>query len=293
MRELKLTSFDGLTLQCYAWEDVKQPKGVVQIIHGLTEHAKRYDPFATALNKAGYIVFGYDQRGHGLTLEDPEKHGQSDGDIFSECVLDAITVTEFITNTYKDLPIHIFAHSYGSFVAQKYIQVCDSPSKVILCGTTYGSDLLYHFGKIPAFFTSLKGKHAKAKLIEAMSFKAYSKSFEDGNWITRDKEIYKQYTTDQLCGKPFPISFYKSMFRNLTKLNKGISEIKDDLKIFLIVGNQDRVSHNGKGVKKLHRLYQKRGKNARLKIYDGARHELMNEINKQEVFEDVIDFLDK
>lgn len=293
MKELKLKSFDGLVLQCYAWDEVKKPKGVVQIIHGMKEHANRYTLFAKKLNEFGYIVFGHDLRGHGKTAQDVSKLGVSEGDIFNECVHDAINVSEFIKNTYLNLPIYVFAHSFGSFVGQKYIQVCDIPEKIVLCGTAFGGDVLYKLARIVAFFTGLKGKHVPAKMIENMSFKNYEKNFENGNWLTRDNSIFEAYGKDEFCGTVFPASFYKSMFKNLSKLNKGIKDISENLKIMLIVGDQDKVSNNGKGVRKLFYKYKDNKKHVKIKTYKDARHELINETNKEEVIQDIVDFFNK
>ena len=126
-----------------------------------------------------------------------------------------------------------------------------------------------------------------------MSFKSYGKKFENGNWLTRDEEMYKKYQEDPFCGESFPVSFYQSMFTNFVKLNKEIDNIPKETKIFLIAGDKDPVGDSGKDVTNLYRLYVKHGKNARIKLYPDARHELVNETNRKEVYEDVLNFFNE
>ncbi len=292
MKEIKIRSFDNLELNTYVYDEVKKPIGVIQIIHGMQEHAGRYDEACKYFNKQGYIAIASDLRGHGKTAIDEKHLGVSDGDIFSETVQDQIIVTKYIEENYPNLPLYVFGHSYGSFITQKYIQVCHIAKKVIICGTTNGDNLIMKFGRIIAKLTEWKnGKHGKATMIENMSFKNYAKGFENGNWLSRDEMVWKKYKEDKYCGTPFPVSFYSSLFRNMGKLNKGINDIKNDIKILLIYGTADPVGEKGKQIEKLYKTYIKKGKNAKIKSYENARHELLNETNKDRVLSDIIEFL--
>ena len=121
MKTIILKGYQDYESSCYIWDKVENAIGVVQIIHGMQEHAKRYNNFAKFLNSKGYIVFASDLRGHGLTtLINNGQFGYSDGDIFMEIVNDQIIFTEYLNNKYK-LPISIFGHSFGSFITQKYM----------------------------------------------------------------------------------------------------------------------------------------------------------------------------
>ena len=292
MKTIKLKGYQDFELSCYIWDKVENPTGVVQIIHGMQEHAKRYNNFAKYLNSMGLIVFASDLRGHGLTaINNNLPLGYSNGDIFMEIVQDQIIITEYLNNKYK-LPISIFGHSFGSFISQRYLVENGFKIKnIILCGSTYTNSVLYKSGyllaKICKFF---KGKKAKAKLIEKFSLKSYGKGFENGNWLTRDNKIWQDYIKDELCGKSFPNNFYWSFFKNARNNYKNLKNIPFYVPILLISGTDDPV----KGKKGLQQLFYKYGmanKKVFLKVYPGARHELLNEINKDEVYKDVSDFV--
>ena len=163
--------------------------------------------------------------------------------------------------------------------------------KAILCGTSYGNNFSYVSGKIVAGILKVFGQNKKrATLIENMSLKAWGKGFENGNWLSRDNAVLEKYNADPLCGGSFPISFYRSLFNNMTRVNKGIKHINKNIKILLIVGDKDPVSSGGKLVKKLYKKYIQNGLTATIKLYPGARHELINETNKEYVYKDIIDF---
>lgn len=294
MKNLKIKSFDGLELNAYLYDEVDNPKAIVQIVHGMQEHGARYDYTCKALNKAGFIALVSDNRGHGLTAKSIEHLGESDGDIFSETVNDQIEISKWLTAKYPDLALYIIGHSYGSFITQRYIQACHLAKKAVICGTTNGDNMVMKFGRIVAWFTRLKnGKHGKATMIENMSFKNYAKGFENGNWLCRDEEVWKKYNEDKYCGTPFPVSFYRSLFKNMGRLNRGIKDIDKDTKIMLIYGDQDPVGSKGKQIQKLYKLYLKNSLDCIIKGYAGGRHEILNETNKDEVLSDIIDFLSK
>ena len=122
MKNLEIIAYDGLKLQGYLFDEVKKPKGIIQIIHGMQEHGLRYEETCKYFNKQGYIAFVSDLRGHGKTAIDENHLGQSDGDIFSQTVSDQMTISEKLVEMYPNLPLNIFGHSYGSFITQKYIQ---------------------------------------------------------------------------------------------------------------------------------------------------------------------------
>lgn len=290
MKTLQLT-LDNNTRDIYYFDDVNDAKGVVVIIHGMQEHAKRYAHVAQFLNQNGYYVFTYDQRGHGQAAFDTSTMGVGQNDIFDECVKDACEVCKFVHENLPDLPISVYGHSFGSFVTQKLMQVCDIPTKWILSGTTNGDAALYKLAHIVAKICAIGGKQKQAKLIEKMSFGAYKKHFVDNNWLSRDKNVAIQYENDPLCGTPFPVSFYLSMFAHLKKLNRGIKNIPPNTKVLLIAGDDDPVGSYGKGPSRLHTLYIKRGIDSHLKLYPKCRHELHNELNFIQVLEDVVDFL--
>ena len=285
---LEVEGYHHLKLQTYVYDKIKNPKAVVLIVHGMMEHAGRYYNFAKFLNDNGYIVVANDLRGHGHSAVD-KKYGVGEKDIYAETVQDEIIILEKLKDAYE-LPIYLFGHSYGSMLSQAIIQNTDVVEKCVLCGTANGSSGIMKLGGTTAKFLGLfKGENSGGGMIEKMCIKNYGKKFENGNWLTRDEEVFKNYNEDEMCGGSFPFSFYKSMLTNMKKINHGINKIGKK-KIFLIAGEKDPVGSNGKQVTNLNKLYLKNNIDSRCKIYPDCRHELINELNKEEIYKDILDF---
>lgn len=292
MKTKKLKGYNDFELACYIWDHVENPKGVVQIIHGMKEHARRYSDLAKYLNSQGLIVFASDLRGHGNTaLNNNLPWGYSNGDIFMEIVNDQIILTDYLIKTYN-LPIYIFGHSFGSFITQKYIIENGFKIKsVILCGSTYTNSFAFKSGYIVASILKAFGlKKKPAKFIEKISINSYGKKFSNGNWLSRDNKVWNKYTQDEMCGKDFPNNFYWSFFKNARKNYKNLKNIPFYLPILIISGTNDPV-YGKNGIFKLFISYGKAMKKVYLKGYKDARHELHNETNKEEVYKDISDFL--
>ncbi len=294
MKTLKIKGYNDFELASYVWDKVNNPVGVVQIIHGMQEHALRYEDFAKALNKKGLIVFASDLRGHGQTaIQNNMAPGYSDGDIFMEIVYDQIIITDYLTKTYK-LPVHIFGHSFGSFITQRYmVENCFKVKSVVLCGSTYTNSMAFKSGYMVASTLKFFGQKKKpADLIEKISIKGYGKYFLNNNWLTRDEKVWYKYSQDNLCGQTFPNNFYWSFFKNARKNYKNLKNIPYYLPILIISGTSDPVPGK-KGIFKLFMAYGKAMKKVYLKGYKDARHELHNEINKAEIIKDITDFMIK
>lgn len=288
-KNIKILGYNDLQLNTYLFDEVEKPKAVVVLVHGMQEHCLRYTNFARYLNKNGFIVILSDLRGHGHTAINKNLLGYGEKDIFTETLADQINIINFANEKYN-LPIYLFGHSYGSMLSQNLIQLTPLVEKCVLCGTGNGDSFIMNMGNIAVTLLSpFKNKNSKGGLIEKMCIKSYGKKFERGNWLTRDEKVFDAYLQDEYCGGSFPFSFYKSLLKNIHKTNKGIEKIGSK-KVFLIAGDNDPVGENGKQVTKLYKLYLKKNVNAKFKLYKGARHELINEICKEEVFKDIVDF---
>lgn len=289
---IKILGYHNLELCTYVFDNVKNPKAVVLVIHGMQEHALRYVDFANFLNKNGYVVVASDLRGHGHTISNKEEYGRGEKDIFTETLKDQHNLLDYIHQTYK-LPIYVFGHSYGSMLTQNLIQQTPLVEKAVICGTADGSSIIFKAGNfLLKFMSPFKRKDKRNGIEEKISIKAYGKKFKNANWLSRDEKVFEKYNQDELCGGSFPFSFYRSMMKNMTKTNNGINKIGNK-KIFLISGTCDPVGANGKQVQKIYKLYLKNNIDAKMKLYEGARHELLNEINKEEVYQDVLNFFDE
>ncbi|HRR89369.1 MAG TPA: alpha/beta hydrolase [Eubacteriales bacterium] len=289
----------GVGIHCYLWDDVKSPKGVIQLIHGMTSYALRYDEFAKELNDKGYIVFGDDHRGHGHT----ERDGKVLGGLteFDDTVEDELAITKMLKEKYK-LPVQIFGHSYGSFITQRYIQHEDAEaSGVLLSGSAYMGGKKLVFGKLlTAITTRFLGENKPDKLLYAITFASNNKAFAeegtDNAWLSRNVDSVKAYNADPMANFMPPSSFYYSMMRGIYRayLKENLIKIKKDLPIFIMSGDRDPVGGNGQKVAKLFSLYKSLGLNVvGMKLYPGARHELTNDPEKETVIADIVSFFDK
>lgn len=295
MEEKFLESFDKTKIYTYEWNDVEKPVGVVQVIHGMAEHAERYGEFARALNNAGYIVFADDHRGHGKT-SGVQKLGLYDGnDIFEDTLQDEVFFSKMLKEKYH-LPLYVFGHSYGSFLCQAYIEKCDIYEKAILCGSALMKNRPeIFFAKMIAKLTLLnKGKDAPAKLIEKINYGGYLKKVKVGSWLNSDQAKAQEYYKDRFNGKPLSAKFYVDFFSAFGRIYRReyTDKIDRNKPILIISGKCDPVGNMGKSVAELYHFYIGLDvKNVKMKLYDGARHEILNEPIREQVYADIIAFL--
>lgn len=301
MKESTFSAYRGYPMHLYVWDDVPAPKGVVQLVHGMCEHLGRYDEFARFLNEAGYIVLGDDHRGHGKTCADKPLGVVPDGDCFEDTVQDEILITAYAKQMWG-LPVVLFGHSYGSFLSQRYIQLNSSEIVAcVLCGSAKQDTPDVDLGKrVATMQTALFGKDKPAKMIRKLSFGDYDKQFTDREvgfaWGNRDPEERKKYLADPLCDQTMSLGFYKSFFTALKNLYREdrLAGVRKDLPIYIVSGDKDPVGGSGKLVTRLYEMYKELGADkAEIKLYPDARHELLNELNKREVYADVLEFIIK
>ena len=293
MKKEIFKSFDGTELVCQLWDEVEAPKGVVQLSHGMAEHIERYDAFAQYLNKNGFIVFGDNHRAHGETAGDHV--GYQDGNIFEDTAQDLIAITKMLKDKYN-LPVVLIGHSYGSFLSQRYLELNGDAVGVILSGSAKMSGLLPAVGKMLAnmIYTEANAKEP-ATTMDKMSFGSYNKPFaQDGEfaWLSRDLENNKKYVADPLCGTVMSNAFFKYFMDGLANMYKkeNLAHIKKEAKIRIFSGAKDPVGSAGKSTTALYNMYKQLGvADVEIKLYTDARHEILNEINKEEVYKDMLD----
>ena len=264
----------------YEWP-VESPKAIVQIVHGMAEHAGRYDAFARFLNGHGYYVVADDHRGHGKT--DEKSLGYAPKDMFEHTLLDEALVLETFQKKYADTPVIVLGFSYGSFLTQHFIaRHGEQLAAAIVAGSSYKKDAEVYLGSVVAALGSFFcGEKKPAKLIEKLSFGAYAKGFAGGAWLSTDDENNKAYESDPFCGFTCSFRFYSDFFRGLRGLYTPAytAKLRRDLPVLLISGTDDPVGARGKGVKKLYDFYTKQAgmKNVKLKLFENSRHEFLNE----------------
>ncbi len=280
-------------LALYIWDKVDRPKAVLQIVHGMCEHMARYDDFAEYLNKAGIIVAGNDQRGHGKSSQ-PENYGYEEGDMWENNVADQKLLSVNLKEKYN-LPLIIMGHSYGSFLAQRQAEINPLPDAFIFSGSNFMKSFLFSAGAVLSKMQcKKKGERAAGHLMSDMSFKSYEKRFPGtNNWLSKEEENVKKYNDDPACGYVASNNFYFTFMKGIKKLylKEEGEKINLDKPIYLFAGGDDPVGDYGKGVVKLYNWYKKLGvKRLEMKLYQGLRHETLNE-KQGEVYEDTLNFI--
>lgn len=291
---------DGYEFSVSFWLPDGKIKGIVQILHGMVEYIDRYDDFARYLCNLGFAVAGDDHRGHGFTAGEENLGKVPDGHTYFDTVDDAIILTDYLQSKYPDVPTIVFGHSYGSFLAQGYIQQnSDKINGCILCGSARMDNSDVKMGrKVANMQFKLYGKDKPANLIRKLSFGGYDKPFKHEKrknaWLNRDVDACEKYNNDKFCNYTMSIGFYKYFFDGLIKIyeQERLDKINKDLPLFIISGDKDPVGNMGKLVRELYDLYVDNGiKNVKIKLYNNARHEILNELNKAEVYQDVSDWI--
>lgn len=286
------------------WESENtSPRAILQIIHGMAEHTKRYEFLAEFLTDKGFLVYAADHRGHGLNLD---SHKSIPGDIgddgFYTMVKDQKCFSKFIKDEHEDLPLFILGHSMGSFVLQEYLCNPETPLKgAIISGSNglFGLDLNFAVW-LAKLEMELKGKRKPANITDFLSFCTYNKFFKNEElkfaWLSRDRDQVIKYENDPWCGYLPPARFYYYFYKGLKELNtpEKLKNFKKNLPLYIFSGTKDPVGKYGKGVEALYEMYQKeKVLDLTLKLYPEGRHEMLNEINYLEVFKDLATWLEK
>lgn len=302
---MSLTNFyfsdsSGKNIYVNKWVDESiVPKAVVQISHGMAEHSLRYDDFAKFLNKHGFIVYANDHRGHGKTSPD-ELGYMGEGDAFNLILENVNDLTTIIKKENPDLPVYLLGHSMGSFISLRYSQLYgNNIDGLILSGSNGNQKFIFKIGEIIAKREMDKyGPKAKGYKMEKLSFGAFNGYFKPNktnfDWLTRDENIVNQFIADPLCGNAHSNSYYYYLLKGLRTNHKkeNLEKIPKNLPILIVSGEADPVGLMGKGVKRLYNSLVEIGINSvYIKLYKNARHEILNELNKDEVFDDILKFL--
>ena len=299
-QEFNYLSSNGSTLiYCVKWVP-ENPIGVIQIVHGITEHIDRYEEFANYMVNQGYIVIGNDHLGHGKSIiTDKPKMFIGELGSWNYLVKDINTLYEIITEEYK-LPTYLIGFSLGSFVSRHYL-IDYNPfyQKAILVGTGIQPNIVLNILKLIVKGEVKKiGVENTSKFIRELSFGTYNKQIKDAktdyDWLTSSEEEINKYINDPLVGKDTTGSLFYELLDGMVYTSK-LSNIKKmkELPILLLSGLDDLVGSKGNGVKKLENIYKKNNIDVSLKLYEGKRHDLFHETNKLEVFNDILTYIKK
>lgn len=288
---------DNLKLKGVIFEPKNNAKAIIQISHGMAEHKERYFKFMKFLSNAGYVVIIHDHRGHGESVNSFNELGYF-GDGQDILVEELYEVTKYVRNKYKGLDVILFGHSMGSLVARGYIQKYDKDiSKLVLCGVPTYNPLSNVGVLISNIIKIFKGEKYRSKFINNLVFGNYNKGYEKENsWLCSNINIVNDYNKDKYCGFVFTINGFQMLFY-LMKLvfNKNKYKCKNkNLSIFIIGGLDDPVIGGFNKFNHLVNFIKEVGYlNVQSKLYEEMRHELLNEINNKNVYEDILNFIEK
>lgn len=275
-------------------------KAILQITHGMVEFIERYTTFAEFLCENGYMVVGHDHIGHGASVASKEDWGYfCEGNPSDVLIEDIHKLRTLIQEEYPELPYFLLGHSMGSFMLRKYLAF--HPEKLrgaIIMGTGFIPEALTNVAmKLTTFVAKLRGSKYRSKLIQSLAFGSDYKGFDmtgehpENSWLTKDVEIVKAYYNEPRCTYMFTVNGYKGLFEavNFSCNQKNAARIPKKLPLFIVSGEQDPVGGLGKGVKQVYDMYQKCGAlDVTYKLYENDRHEILNETDKQVVFEDIL-----
>jgi alpha-beta hydrolase superfamily lysophospholipase len=294
---------DNQILFYYKWFAAKNIplKGVVQIAHGIGEHAGRYHSIAQKLQNEGFEVYANDHRNHGKSAKNEDYLGYYDGeDYFSDALNDMRQFSEIIQKEHPKKKIILFGHSMGSFLSRAYaIKYGEDLEALILSGTGSFMRGLGAFGIFSSkFFTKINGRHKSNELLKNLFFAQFNRAFKPNrtsvDWISRDEQQVDLFEADPLRIEDFSLCIFLDILEGTKKINEieAFTETPKNLPIYLFSGDKDPVGENGKGVIKVAENYKKAGiENLTLKLYKDGRHEMLNEINKIEVEKDLLNWL--
>ena len=300
-------SKDGRTkIHAVKWfPDDGQVRAVMQITHGMVEYIERYEEFAEYLTRRGFLVVGHDHLGHGASISSESEWGFFTEKNPSEIVVaDIYQVTRIIRNQYSDCPYYILGHSMGSFLLRRYLTLhSEEVTGAVICGTGSQPDIVLWSGMAVCRLLSLfRGWHHRSRLVTQAAFgKPYAQFDLTGadpkrSWLSKNEESVRAYYEDLRCTFTFTLSGYYGLLSTIYYDNqmKNILNIRKNLPVLFIAGADDPVGNFGEGVKKAYAQYRQAGiRDVKMKLYPGDRHEILQETDREQVFEDVYQWCQK
>lgn len=279
-------------IHAICWKPEGEVKAVLQIIHGMAEYIDRYHAFATFLAERGILVVGHDHLGHGKSVTDTSEFGyfyEPDG---NRCVIRDIHQLRMQTQKqYQNVPYFMMGHSMGSFLLRQYLgNHAEGLSGAVIMGTGDQPAIALKSGKLVCkILSAVKGWHHRSKFVNSLAVGAYEKKLGLG-WLSVNQENVDAYAKDPLCGFVFTVNGFYHMFDGMERMNRqeNSGTIPKELPLFFVAGEEDPVGNFGKGVVKVFERYKNQGaEKVSLKLYPKDRHEILNETDREQVYEDL------
>ena len=305
--EFSFPSADGkTTIHAIRWLPEGKPRYILQMCHGMVEFIDRYDAFGTWLAERGVLAVGHDHLGHGDSVTSREEWGYfAEPHPSDTLVADMHSLRTLVQREYPGLPYFMLGHSMGSYLLRKYLALHgEGLAGALIVGTGFVPPAAADFGRaLCGALARFRGWHYRSERVAALAMGggAYAKFNSDGtrpeqSWLTRDTDIVKRYFADPRCTFRFTLNGYKGLFEAVSFSGKraGAERIPKSLPLLLASGEDDPVGDLGAGVRKAEAMYRAAGiRDVTLKLYPGARHEILNEINRQEVFADFFGWMEE
>ena len=274
-------------------------KGYFHVVHGMTEYIGRYDAFMRRMAENGYITFGYDNLGHGDTAKDDAELGfiaHKDG--WQRLVDDVFVYGNAVRRSFGEkLPFILMGHSMGSFIVRLAAVKYNHYDKLIIMGTAGPNPAAGAGIAITALDKRVRGERSVSYTVYKLAFGSYNKRFKSEgdpySWLSVDRENRDKYREDKYCTYMFSVSAMQDLIRLNSGSNKKswFRNIDKTKPILLVSGSEDPVGENGAGVQKVHDMLKAEGADVRMKLYQGSRHEILNDKCRDEVIKDIEDFI--
>jgi alpha-beta hydrolase superfamily lysophospholipase len=282
------------------WLPDGTPKAVLIVVHGMAEHSARYERFAEVLCSQGIGVYAHDQRGHGLTGYRETLGHYADSDGWDLVLADLQKVYEHVSAAHIQVPIFLFGHSMGSYIAQGFlIRYAPKLSGAIICGSNFQPIRLYRLARFVVGLERLRqGKRGRSRLFNWLTFGAFNRAFQpqrtEFDWLSRDPAEVDKYIADSLCGFLCTNQLWHDLLSGLIEISslENLGRIEAQLPIYVVGGAEDPVSA-GNRLRQLAQALISTGHGLTLlNLYPGARHELLNETNRDEVARDLLQWIE-
>lgn len=304
-QEFRFPSADGTTpLYGRIWvPDHGAPKAVLQLVHGIAEHIGRYDRFARFMSDHGYLVCAEDHLGHGNTPENAEDLGYTaDKDGWVKMTDNVRALHKRITPQYPGIPYFILGHSMGSFLTRSYlIRYPGTVDACALLGTGQQPESVLKAGLAACRLEQIRlGKRGRSKLLQSLCFGAYNSQFKpnrtESDWVCSVDEVVDAYIADPFCQVMPTVTLMRDMLTGIrfNQQTENLAKMDKTTPVFFLSGDQDPVGSNGKGVRAAYQSFLDAGcSHVRLKLYPGGRHEMLNEHNWQDVYDELLSWFDQ
>ena len=281
----------------YFPNDKNEIRGIIQIAHGMAEHHERYEDFISFLNDNGFAVFINDHLGHGKSVSDDSQlgfFGTKKG--YIHLVEDMKQLTDIAVSEIPDKPLIIFGHSMGSFLARLYSERYGNDiDAAIFCGTSGANPAAPMGISIVKTIIKTKGTHYKSKLIDKLAFGTYNSRIKPQrtsfDWLTSVDSVVDDYIADPYCGFLFTACGYRDLMELMVVINRPdwYTSVPQNLPVYLIAGDEDPVGNYGKGIKQVYlNLIDSKHTDVSMKLFSGDRHEILNEKDKDDVYRNVV-----